>query len=330
MNGPSICVVGSSNVDYIARAARLPRVGETVFGHTFLSSFGGKGANQAAMAAKLGARVTLVTRVGRDSPGRDVLENFRALGIDTRHVSFDGKASTGVALIAVDDQGRNLLVAVPGANLTLAPADVERAAGAIRSADVLVCQLEVPLETTLRALQIAREGGARRDSVPGIASSVFAARRVFTILNPAPAPAGELPRELLRLADVVAPNETETEAFTGLPVATIPQVEAAARRLQAMGAARVIVTMGARGALLCEPEGEAVHVPAVPVAAVDSTGAGDAFVGALAFLIGRGNPLEAAVRRAGAIAAVSVTRPGAQASYPRAEEILQLIDGPLP
>ena len=313
---PDVCVVGSSNVDYVARAARLPKVGETVFGHTFLTSFGGKGANQAAMAARLGARVTMVSRIGRDGPGREVLENFRALGIDARHVTFDGSASTGVALIAVDDQGRNLLVAVPGANRDLSPADVERAAGAIRAADVLVCQLEVPLETTLRALQIAREGEA-------------AGRRVFTLLNPAPLPDRPLPPELLGLADVVVPNETEAEKLTGLPVETLPQVEAAARRLLEMGAARVIVTLGGRGALLAVRGAGARHFPAVPVEAVDSTGAGDAFVGALAWLIGRGDELEGAVRRAGAIAAVSVTRPGAQVSYPRAEEIPHLLDGPL-
>ena len=316
MRQPHVCVVGSSNVDYVARVARLPKLGESVPGHTFFTSFGGKGANQAAMAARLGARVTLVTRLGRDGPGREVLENFRALGIDTRHVSIDESASTGVALITVDDQGRNLLVVVPGANQALTPQEVERAAGAIRAADVLVCQLEVPLETDLAALRLARGGNPRP----------------FTVLNPAPIPDRPLPPELLELADLVVPNETEAERLTGLPVETLPQVEAAARRLVEMGAARVIVTLGERGALLVEGGGAAGqpaavrHFPAEPVEAVDSTGAGDAFVGALAWLVGRGDGLEAAVRRAGAIAAVSVTRPGAQVSFPRAEEIRHLLD----
>lgn len=302
---PKVCVVGSCMIDLISKVPRLPGFGETLVGHAFHMGYGGKGANQAVMAAKLGAQVTMVTRLGRDVFGEGTLKNFCEQGIDTTWVMFDDARMSGVAPIFVDDKAQNFIVIVPGANLGLSPADAQAAREVILAADVVVCQLEVPLETTLEAFRVAKSGGVR------------------TILNPAPAAA--LPDELLQLADIVAPNETETELLTGLPVHTPAEAEAAARVLQARGAATVILTLGERGALLVDG-GTAEHIPAVAVQAVDPTGAGDAFIGSLAAYWAAGLPLNTAIRRANAVAALSVMRVGTQVSFPpqaEAEAFLQ-------
>jgi ribokinase len=294
-NTPRICVVGSSNIDLISKVPRLPMLGETLTGHSFQIGYGGKGANQAVMAARLGAEVTMVTKVGRDVFGERTVTNFREQGIDTRHVLFDETRFSGVAPIFVDDNARNFIVIVPGANLGLSPADVHAARDAILAADLVVCQLEVPIETTLEAFRVAKAGKCR------------------TVLNPAPPV--PLPDELLQLTDICAPNETETELLTGLPARTSTEAEAAARVLRARGPAVVILTLGERGALVVD--GDAVeHIPAVRVAAVDPTGAGDAFIGSLAVYLGEGLPLRDAVLRANAVAALSVTRAGTQTSFP--------------
>jgi ribokinase len=293
---PTICVVGSSNIDLISMVPRLPKLGETLVGHSFHMGYGGKGANQAVMAAKLGAQVTMVTRVGRDVFGEGTLKNYQEQGIDTTFVLFDELRFSGVAPIFVDDHAQNFIVIVPGANLGLSPADVHAAREVILSADVLVCQLEVPVETTLEAFRVARSGGVR------------------TVLNPAPA--ARLPDELLQLTDICAPNETETELLTGQSVTTVAEAEAAARLLRARGPKVVILTLGERGALVVD--GDAVeHVPAVSVAAVDPTGAGDAFIGSLAVYVADGLPLRDAVQRANAVAALSVTKIGTQVSFPQ-------------
>jgi ribokinase len=299
---PRICVVGSSNIDLIFRTARLPRPGETLAGHAFRLDFGGKGANQAVMAARLGARVAVVSRVGCDVFGEQTLANYRREGIDTEHVSVDESRPTGVASIAVDDEARNCILVVPGANLGLTPAHVRQAATAIEGAGALLCQLEIPQETVLEAFRLARAAGVR------------------TVLNPAPA--APLPDELLRLTDVGVPNEPELEALTGQPAASLEQIEAAARVLASRGPKALVVTLGERGALVVEG-GEVEHVPAVPVRAVDPTGAGDAFIGALGVALASGLPLRAAARRANAVAALSVTRLGAQASFPSRVEVEQ-------
>ncbi len=295
---PKICVVGSSNIDLISKVPRLPKLGETMIGHSFHLGYGGKGANQAVMAAKLGAQVSMVTRLGRDVFGEGTLRNYREQGIDTSHVSFDDWLSSGVAPIFVDDSARNFIVIVPGANMGLSPADAQAARDLITAADVLICQLEIPVETTLEALRIARAAGVR------------------TILNPAPA--APLPDELLRLADICAPNETETELLTGLPAGSPQEAEAAAGRLLARGPGAVILTLGERGALLVDGGGGAAeHVPAVTVEPVDPTGAGDAFIGSLAVFLAEGRSLRDAIRRANAVAALSVTRIGTQVSFPQ-------------
>jgi ribokinase len=306
-NSPlSICVVGSANIDLTFRTARLPRPGETLAGHAFHLGFGGKGANQAVTAARLGARVTLVGKVGRDVFGDQTAAHYRAEGIDTSHLLVDGERPSGVAAIVVDDDARNCILIVPGANDRLTPDDVCAAAAALTAADVLLCQLEVPVETTRAALRLARDA------------------RVRTILNPAPA--APLPDDLLRLADLCIPNETELELLTGQPVATPAQAEAAARSLLGRGPGTVIVTLGSRGALIADPR-TTEHLPAVPVNAVDTTGAGDAFIGSLAVFLAEGLSLREAVRRAGAVAALSVTRLGTQTSFPRRPDVEAFLAG---
>jgi ribokinase len=301
-----VCVVGSSNIDLTFSAARLPRPGETLPGHGFQLGFGGKGANQAVMAARLGAQAIMVSRVGRDVFGEQTLAHYRAEGIDTTYVRTDAERPTGVASIVVDDEARNCILVVAGANGALSPDDVRAAAEAIRSADVLLCQLEVPVETTAEALRLARAAGVR------------------TALNPAPAL--PLPDELLALVDLCVPNETEVEALTGRPAGTLPEAEAAALALLRRGPGTVIVTLGQRGALVVEAQA-ATHVPGAEVEAVDTTGAGDAFIGALAVALAEGAALIEAVRRANALAALSVTRPGTQTSFPRREEAQAFLAG---
>jgi ribokinase len=296
---PRVCVVGSSNIDLTFRTPRLPRPGETLVGRAFHLGFGGKGANQAVMAARLGAAVTMIGRVGRDRFGEQTLGNYQNEGVDTSHLRLDPDHPTGVASITVDDAAQNSIILVPGANQALSAADVEAAAPAIRAADVLLCQLEVPVEAVGAALSLARSAGVR------------------TLLNPAPAL--PLPDELLRLADLCVPNEIEVEQLTGQLAATQDQAEAAARALLRRGPATVLVTRGERGALLVDA-GTSAYFPAVPVAAVDATGAGDVFIGSLAVFLGEGRPLADAVGRAQAVAALSVMHLGTQAAFPSRAE----------
>jgi ribokinase len=296
---PRICVIGSSNMDLTFRTPRLPGPGETLAGHSFQTGFGGKGSNQAVMAARLGARVTMIGKVGRDVFGEQMLGNFRAQGIDTTYVGSDADRPSGVASIIVDDEARNCILVIPGANLALSPQDVCEAAAAIREADVLLCQLEVPLVTVLEALRLARDAGVR------------------TILNPAPA--APLPDEVLQLADLCVPNETEIELLTGRPARTPQEAATAADFLLGRGPQTVLVTLGERGVLLRDGQ-TTEQVPAVPVKAVDSSGAGDAFIGSLAVFLAEGLPLSEAAQRANAVAALSVTRAGTQASFPSRTE----------
>jgi ribokinase len=296
-----ICVVGSSNIDLISYVPRLAVRGETLLGERFAMGFGGKGANQAVMAAKLGASVVMVTMLGDDVFGRQTLDNFTALGISADHILFTKEAFSGVAPIMVEPGGGNSIVVVPGANGLLRPGDAERAAPAIRAAKVLICQLEIPVETTLRALEIAREAG------------------VLTILNPAPA-VPDLPRACYGLADILCPNETEAEILTGIGVRNMDLATAAVRVLRARGAGRIIFTLGEKGCIVAEDE-NIYSVPAVPAEAVDTTGAGDAFVGSLAFYLARGRSLADAVFSANRIAALSVQKSGTQTSYPNRKDL---------
>lgn len=297
---PRICVVGSCMIDLISRVPRLPTLGETLIGHSFHLGYGGKGANQATAAARLGARVSMVARVGADVFGDGTLENFHANGIDAQHVRRDGERFSGVAPIFVDDRAENVIVIVPGANLGLSPDDVQAAGATIREAAILCCQLEVPVETTLAAFRIARAAGTT------------------TILNPAPA--AVLPDELLSLTDICVPNEVEVQMLTGRSAGSMDGAALAATELLARGPRHVIVTLGSRGSLVVTPDASQ-HVPALPVEAVDPTGAGDAFIGALAVGLAEGRPMLEALRWAGAAAALSVTRIGTQVSFPGRAEV---------
>jgi len=301
MARPKICVVGASNIDLISYVPRLPRMGETLHGTRFHMGFGGKGANQAVMAAKLEGDVAIVTKLGRDIFGENTLKNFQAWGIDTHFVFFTEQAFSGVAPIAVDPEGHNAIIIVTGANDLLTPEEIEAARPVITGAQVVVCQLEIPVEITLAALRIARQAG------------------VTTVFNPAPA-RPELPEELYQLSDIFCPNESETELLTGLPVTTLEEAERAARVLMERGAGAVILTLGERGSLLVNEQGT-TYVSATSVRAVDTTGAGDAFIGSLAYFMAAGKPLPEAMRRANYIAAISVQASGTQTSFPTADQL---------
>ncbi len=299
-NPRRICVVGSANVDLTFRTPRLPTPGETLAGHAFHLGMGGKGANQAVAAARLGAQVSLVARVGNDSFGQEALRRYHDEGLDTNFVRADDQRPTGTAAIVVDDQAENCIIVIAGANAGLSADDVRSAASAIQNADVLLCQLETPLAATLEAFRLARAAGVR------------------TVLTPAPA--AELPEELLRLCDLCVPNKTEIERLTGVPVENLGDAESAARKLRERGVGSAIVTMGVQGALLLDDDG-ATHIPAVPVSAVDPTGAGDSFTAALAVFAAEGLTMRDAARRASVVAALTVTRIGTQAAFPARAEV---------
>lgn len=297
MSAPSICVVGSINLDMNAYVERFPRPGETLHGRRFTTGYGGKGANQAVMAARLGAKVSMVGRVGDDIFGQDMRRNLEREGVRTDFVRESKGVSSGVALITIDEHGQNQIIVIPGANGLVTSADVEEARDAIAGAQVLLCQMEVPMEANVAALRIARGAGAT------------------TIFNPAPV-SSEVPEEVYRLSDIFCPNESEAELLTGVPVHTLDDARLAASILLERGARAALITLGAQGCLYVTADQEA-HVPAPIVTAVDTTGAGDAFVGSLAHFLGAGLPALDAIARANAIAAISVQHPGTQASYPR-------------
>jgi ribokinase len=295
-----IVVVGSSNTDMIIKVDRLPAPGETVIGGTFSTAAGGKGANQAVAAARAGAEVSFIARVGDDMFGEQALEGFAEDGIDVSHVLRDATAPSGVALIFVDEGGENSIAVASGANARVTPADVEAAKDSITGADVLVMQLETPIETVERAAALAREHGVR------------------VILNPAPAQ--PLSDEVLGRVSILTPNETEAELLTGIQVEDDEGAAAAARALVARGVDTVILTLGSRGAFVFE-SGSGELVPSFQVRAVDTTAAGDVFNGSLAVGLAEGKPLAQAVRFANAAAALSVTKLGAQPSAPTRAEI---------
>ena len=290
---PRIGVVGSSNVDLVTYVDRMPVWGETISAPRFEMSHGGKGANQAVAAAKLGADVVMVSKVGDDMLGEGVIRNFEAMGVGAKHVQRVAGQSTGTATILVNSAGDNFILIVKGANGELTPADVEAAGADLKACDLILLQLEVPLETVYAALAFGKRHGVK------------------TMLNPAPA-IRNLDMDQVRLASILAPNETELAILTGMPVESEDEIAAAAASLMAKGLETVIVTLGARGAFIATPQGFRRIAP-VKVQAVDSTGAGDAFIGAFARYCAAG--LEAALDKATLYAADSVTRRGAQKSF---------------
>jgi ribokinase len=300
----SIVVLGSLNMDLVVALPRLPRPAETVAGERLQTFPGGKGANQAVAAARLGGDVKMVGRVGFDTFGDTLIRALGSDGVDTSRVQRDADESTGAALILVERSGQNMIAVAPGANARVGTPEVERVEKCLDSDSVLVLQLEIPLPAVEAATQAARRVGAR------------------VILNAAPAAA--LPAELLRAVDVLVVNEIEASALFGRPVETHDEAAAAGRAALAAGVAAAVVTLGAAGAVLVDASGLS-HVEAFPVTAVDTTAAGDAFVGALALALARGADLIDAVRLGAAAGAAAATHPGAQSSLPRVHEVLDLL-----
>ena len=290
-----IVVVGSINMDLVVRSPRLPLPGETILGSGFATFPGGKGANQAVAAARLGAPVIMVGRVGSDAFGDQMLQTLANDGVDVSQVRRDAQAPTGVALITVDDKGENTIVVASGANMRVTPEDVQAAEAFFEGAAALVLQLEIPLPAIQRACNLAHRNRAR------------------IILNPAPA--RSLEPEFLAGVDDLIPNQTELSLLSG--ITTIPEATA---KLRAWGVQNVIVTLGADGALLAG-SGEPVRYPTIKVRAVDTTAAGDAFVGAYAVGLADGLAAPEAIRWANAAAALSVTQAGAQPSLPRRHDL---------
>jgi len=297
-----LLVVGSANVDFTVAAARLPRPGETVSGGTLLVNHGGKGANQAVAARRLGADVAFVACVGDDAAGAAVRAALASEGIDVTGLVVTAAAATGTALIVVDAEGRNQIAVAPGANHVLTVADAERAPFA--GAAVVVCQLETPLATVRAVLETARRHGAR------------------TLLNPAPVPAASV--DLWPLVDYLTPNAGEAERFTGIAVNSPETAATAGARFREWGVGTVVVTLGEHGAVACGPHG-ALHAPGFAVPVVDTTAAGDAFNGALALAVAEGRSLAESLRFANGTAAVACTRRGAQASLPTRADVEALL-----
>lgn len=295
-----IIVVGSLNMDLVVRSPRHPKPGETIIGGDFRRIPGGKGANQAVAAARLGARVEMIGRVGGDGFGSELLANLRAAGVGTGGILQDAAAATGVALIVVDAQGQNAIVVASGANMRVTAGDVDRAMSALGGAAAVLLQLESPLPVVAHAARLGRHHGAR------------------VILNPAPAQ--PLDADLLALIDYLVPNESETELLTGIQVRDARSRKRAADKLLQQGVGTVVLTLGEHGALLVNSDG-ATHIPAFRVEVVDTTAAGDAFVGALGVALAEGQSPTKAMRFASAAAAISVTRMGAQPSLPTRAEV---------
>jgi ribokinase len=291
---PRIAVVGSANVDLTTFSDRFPKPGETIFGQGFDLGFGGKGANQAVAARLCGAEVFMVARVGDDLFGPSTIKNFEKLEIDATHVRQVKGVSSGVAPIFVDPSGQNRIIVVKGANDELKPADVDAAGDMLKSADCIVLQFEIPLETVYYTIKFARKNGIR------------------CLLNPAPAQ----PIDLKAVSDLdyFVPNEHEAEAISGVPVRNVDDARNCAAKLLASGIRRVIITLGANGSLLAGSEGME-HLPAFPVKSIDSTGAGDAFIGSFATFLGEGLPEREAVKRANLYAGLSTMGVGTQKSF---------------
>jgi len=291
---PRIAVIGSANVDLTTFTDRFPKPGETIFGQKFDLGFGGKGANQAVAARLCGAEVFMVARVGSDLFGPATIENFKKLDIDATHVKPVEGLSSGVAPIFVDPSGQNRILVVKGANDALKPADVDAAAETLKTADCIVLQFEIPLETVYHTVAFARKHGVR------------------CIVNPAPAQPVDL-RTLANL-DYFVPNESEAESITGIAVRSVEDAKQCAGQLVAGGIRRVIITLGAKGSLLVSHE-SSEHVPAFPMRSIDSTGAGDAFIGSFAVFLAEGTPEQEAVRRANLYAGLSTIGVGTQKSF---------------
>lgn len=302
-----VLIVGSLNMDLIALTPRLPRAGETVLGSAWSTSHGGKGSNQAVAAARLGARVAMIGRVGHDAYGSALRQALLEEGIDCEAIGIDREQPTGVALITVEQGGRNTIVVISGSNAQLLPEQLESQRPRFERARVVVCQLETPLATVARTVALAAELGK------------------FMILNPAPAPEpAALEPALLQQVSLLVPNELEAARLTGLAVESVPQAMAAARALHARGAREVIITLAEQG-LVHSREGVQQHHAARAAQAVDATAAGDTFIGALAAALAQGQSMERAMRIGQVAASIAVSRIGAHSSIPRRAEVMALL-----
>ena len=299
----NVVVVGSSNTDMVVKSQRIPSPGETVIGGEFVLAAGGKGANQAVAAARIGARVTFIAKVGADMFGDQAIENYKNEGINTDYILRDKENATGVALILVDEKGENLISVASGANEFLTPADIENVESVIAGADVVVTQLETSLEVLACTAKLAKK------------------HHVPLILDPAPAPDVPLSPELLRDITCIKPNENETQRLTGIKVTDLVSAQKAADKLLSLGVKSVVITLGPEGILLVEKPGTGTHIPGFKVDAIDTTAAGDAFSGAFACGLAEGKNMTEAAKTASAVAAISVTRLGAQPSLPTKSEL---------
>lgn len=296
----SILVVGSSNTDMVIQADKFPLPGETILGGTFYMFPGGKGANQAVAAARLKGNVTFIAKVGNDIFGKQAVQQFLKEGINTNFMVTDPDHPSGVALITLDKKGENTIVVAQGANETLTANDVQKAEKEFTRADIVLMQLEIPIATVLQAATLATRHGKK------------------VILNPAPA--RQLPDDLLSNLFIITPNESEAEALLGSKISDHASLQAAARTLYDKGVTNVVITLGAEGAYIYNAEGGR-HLAAAKVETVDTTAAGDVFNGALAVAISENKTLDEAVAFANRAAAISVTRRGAQASAPYRHEL---------
>ncbi|MFZ6800507.1 ribokinase [Undibacterium sp. Di24W] len=297
---PQIAVVGSINMDMVFKTPRMPTPGETLMGHSFHQVHGGKGANQAVAAARMGADVDFVANVGDDLNGKSCLQALAQDGIQLQHVRVVPESATGVAGILLDDAGENCIVLTNGANALMSLADIDNASNTIAKAKLLLCQLETPLTTVLHAIDCAQRA------------------KVKVVLNPAPAQS--LSDAVLAQVDYLVVNETEAALLSGLPVTDVASAESAAALLRERGARVVLLTLGASGMWVAAPDG-AYFLPAFKVEVVDTTAAGDTFVGSFAVAIAEGRDLRAACMFAQSAAALAVTQLGAQTSIPYREAV---------
>lgn len=306
MASPRIVVIGSANTDLIVRVPHLPARGETVLGGEYSSAGGGKGANQAIAARRLDAEVTFVGRVGRDSFGDATIAAFEAEGMYTGYIVRDQDTRAGVALILVEGSGENMIAVAPGSNSCLTPQDVEAAISPILSSKVLVAQLEVPIEAVRSGFEIARRFGTT------------------TILNPSPVPELGFPQDLYPLVDVMVANRDEASKLSHINVVDRNSAELAARMIMAWGVGSVVITLGSEGSLIVTSS-QVAEIPTYEVDAVDTVGAGDAYIAGIAVALGSGGALERAAKLATAAAALATTKQGAQPSLPKIAEVAAFI-----
>jgi ribokinase len=300
MNREGILVIGSANMDLVVSTERFPNPGETIFGKKFNMFPGGKGANQAVCCAMLGSKTLFIAKMGNDDFCKRISKNLEHAGVGLQYLLIDDEGSTGTALITVDKTGENKIIVIPGSNMKLSPFDIDQKKNLFSEVKIAIAQLEIPTDTVIKAATLAKENEAT------------------FILNPAPAQ--ELPEKLFSLVDYLTPNETELEILSGITINNETSIEKAARILLNKGVKNVIVTIGVKGAFLINNERKEIF-PTNKVKVVDTTGAGDAFNGALAFALSNGEEVDKAIHFANLVASHCITKMGAQSSMPKLEEI---------